>query len=232
MIAKRFSKNRWVSIIFGGLFGIMGLLSGVASVITAAPAYAEPVEGTTETTEIIEITTEEETVNISDELVKETQANGKSCQDSLGAIGWLVCPTTGKISEAVDWLYEKIENILVINPVEMKDGSPIYEIWKYMRGITNIVFIIFCLVMVYSQLTGLGITNYGLKKTLPKLIVAAILVNLSFIICSVAVDVSNVIGSSLRGVFTTVEEATMGGMALSGGLKVSEMYSALAGGSA
>ena len=193
--------------------------------MVTAPVYADPVE--TETAEATE-----ETVSISDELVRETQESGKSCQDSLGAIGWLVCPTTGKISEAVDWLYEKIENILVINPVEMKDGSPIYEVWKYMLGITNIVFIIFCLVMVYSQLTGLGITNYGLKKTLPKLIVAAILVNLSFVICSLAVDASNIIGASLRGVFTSIEEATMSGMTMNGGLKVSEMYGALAGGSA
>ncbi|MBR0242814.1 hypothetical protein IJQ51_02595 [Candidatus Saccharibacteria bacterium] len=204
---------------------MMGLVAGAAPMMVTAPVYADPVE--TETAEATE-----ETVSISDELVRETQESGKSCQDSLGAIGWLVCPTTGKISEAVDWLYEKIENILVINPVEMKDGSPIYEVWKYMLGITNIVFIIFCLVMVYSQLTGLGITNYGLKKTLPKLIVAAILVNLSFVICSLAVDASNIIGASLRGVFTSIEEATMGGMTMSGGMKVSEMYSALAGGSA
>ncbi|MBQ6127993.1 hypothetical protein IJI69_04930 [Candidatus Saccharibacteria bacterium] len=225
MIAKRFSKNRLVRAIFGCLFGMMGLVAGAAPMMVTAPVYADPVE--TETAEATE-----ETVSISDELVRETQESGKSCQDSLGAIGWLVCPTTGKISEAVDWLYEKIENILVINPVEMKDGSPIYEVWKYMLGITNIVFIIFCLVMVYSQLTGLGITNYGLKKTLPKLIVAAILVNLSFVICSLAVDASNIIGASLRGVFTSIEEATMGGMTMSGGMKVSEMYSALAGGSA
>lgn len=220
MIAKRFSKNRLVRAIFGCLFGMMGIFAGMSPMLSA-PAYADPVEGAETTEEVAETTTE-----------TQTQTSGASCQDSLGAIGWLVCPTTGKISEAVDWLYEKIENILVINPVEMKDGSPIYEVWKYMLGVTNVVFIIFCLVMVYSQLTGLGITNYGLKKTLPKLIVAAILVNLSFLICSLAVDASNIIGASLRGVFTSIEEATMGGMTMGGGMKVSEMYSALAGGSA
>ena len=215
--------------------------------MVSAPVYAEPVEEakpelleqtensrteaeeTAEATEAAEETAAEETAT---EEQVETQVSGLSCQDSLGAIGWLVCPTTGKIAEAVDWLYDKIESILVINPVEMKDGSPIYEIWKYMRGITNIVFIIFCLVMVYSQITGMGITNYGLKKTLPKLIVAAVLVNLSFLICSLAVDVSNIVGSSLRGVFTSIEESTMGNMAVTGGMKVSEMYGALAGGSA
>ena len=239
MTTKRFSKNRLVGAIFGVLFGVIGVVGG----INLAPmAYAEPVNSGEESIESVEgaagvvekdTNTEatEEEVDITKELVEETRASGASCKNSLGAIGWLVCPTTGKIAEAVDWLYDKIENVLVINPVEMKDGSPIYEIWKYMLGITNIVFIIFFLVMVYSQITGMGITNYGLKKTLPKLIVAAILVNLSFLICSLAVDVSNIVGSSLRGVFTSIEEATMSEMTITGGVKVSDMYGALAGGS-
>lgn len=235
MTAKRFSKNRLVGAIFGVIFGVIGVMGGMNLVPTA---YAEPVNSGEGVIESVERTTEENTtenpeeeIDVTNELVKETRMSGMSCQSSLGAIGWLVCPTTGKIAEAVDWLYEKIENVLVVNPVEMKDGSPIYEIWKYMLGVTNIVFIIFFLVMVYSQITGMGITNYGLKKTLPKLIVAAVLVNLSFLICSLAVDASNIIGEGLRGVFTTIENTTMGDMALTGGVKVSEMYSSLAGGS-
>ncbi len=166
-----------------------------------------------------------------------TGGGADECQNSLGAIGWLVCPTTGKIAEAVDWLYEKIESILVINPIEAKDGSPIYEIWKYCRGITNIVFIIFLLVVIYSQITGYGISNYGLKKALPKLIVAAVLVNLSFLICQLGVDLSNVIGSSLRGVFTAVQETAIASMEItpeaaeSMNLMYSELYGVLAGGS-
>ena len=128
----------------------------------------------------------------------------------MGALGWLVCPTTGKLSEAIDWIYGKIENILQINPVEVKDGAPIYEIWKYIRGFTNIVFIIFFMVVVISQITGYGISNYGIKKVLPKLIVTAILINLSFVICSLAVDVSNIVGNSLRGLFTSIEQSTAG----------------------
>ncbi len=223
MIAKRFSKNRLAQAVFGCLFGIMGMFAGLAPMTT--PVYA--VEPTVEAS--AQEASAQETVS---EEAKETRAESASCKDSLGAVGWLVCPVTGKISEAVDWLYDKIENILVINPVEMKDGSPIYEIWKYMLGITNIVFIIFCLVMVYSQLTGLGITNYGLKKTLPKLIVAAVLVNLSFVICSIAVDASNIIGSSLRGVFTSIEETTMNSMTMGEGVKTSEVFAALGGSTA
>ncbi|MBQ7202035.1 hypothetical protein IJS18_01435 [Candidatus Saccharibacteria bacterium] len=215
MIVKRHSKNRLRNAIFGVLFAIMSLFS-LTALTPVNNVYAEPTTTTT--------TTEK-----TDEKKK-----GVSCEQSLGALGWLVCPTTGKISEAVDWLYDKIEDILIINPVELKDGAPIYEIWKYMRGLTNILFIIFFMVVVYSQITGFGISNYGIKKVLPKIIVTAILVNLSFIICQIAVDVSNIVGSSLRGLFTSIETSTMGTMeagAISG-VSMAEMYGALAGGTA
>ena len=247
MIVKRYSKNKIVRAVFGCLFGIMMILSGVLT----TPVYADPVEeDITEVVETEEVTeenvegddTEEEGVYENAETKENEEVEGENqnkrpqstCERSLESIGWLVCPTTGKVAEAVDWLYEKIEKVLVINPVEMKDGSPIYEVWKYIKGITNIIFIIFLLVTIYSQLTGVGISNYGIKKALPKLIIAAILVNLSFVICSLAVDVSNIIGQSLRGVFTAIEESTIGAMDLGGGQGVyvlmAQAYSALAGG--
>lgn len=223
----------------------MMLFSGLAM---SAPVFAEPTDGeSVETvvedeefdTEDKEIEDEEEAGDETDEDEAEDDENKSkrkmtTCERSLESIGWLVCPTTGKIAEAVDWLYDKIETVLVINPVEMKDGSPIYEVWKYIKGITNIIFIIFLLIVIYSQITGLGISNYGIKKALPKLIIAAILVNLSFLLCSLAVDVSNVIGQSLRGVFTSIQESTIGAMELGEGqgmyVSMAQTYSALAGG--
>lgn len=230
MIAKRFSKNRLIKTIFGCLFAIVSLFS------LAAPAgivYAD--EEPAEEPVHIELGTDaDRTTHETEGVVEKKPETGASCEDSLGELGWWVCPQTGKIAKAVDWLYDKIEDILVINPVEAKDGSPIYEIWKYARGITNIIFIIFLLVVIYSQLTGVGISNYGIKKVLPKLIVTAILVNLSFIICSLAVDVSNIVGDSIRGVFTAIEETTLTNFQVTDDMRVTlaEMYSALAGGEA
>ena len=207
MIKKRClekGKKRFLGCLFAFLM-LMASLWGVFPGITEV-AYAEPAQETSSAT----------------------------CKDSLGSLGWLVCPTTGKISEAVDFLYDKIEDVLVINPVEAKDGSPIYEIWKYFQGVTNIVFIIFLLVVVWSQITGLGINNYGVKKALPKLIIAAILVNLSFYICSIAVDASNIFGDSLRGLFESIAESTTvgdGATAMTG-VQMSEMYQGMAGGAA
>ena len=58
-------------------------------------------------------------------------------------------------------------------------------------------------------MTSVGMTNYGLKKLLPKLIVAAILVNISFWLCAIAVDISNILGASLKSFFDQL--ATSGG---------------------
>ena len=197
-------KKRLFGWFFGFLMVIFGLLGG--TLVNTEKVYAEPTEGT---------------------------ATATSCDTALGSLGWLVCPTTGKISEAVDFLYDKIEDVLVINPVEMEDGSPIYEIWKYFQGVTNILFIIFLLVVIYSQITGVGISNYGIKKALPKLIIAAVLVNLSFYICSLAVDVSNIFGNGIRGLFESIAESTSGGMTTGiGGSSLSDMYSGLANGTA
>ena len=131
------------------------------------------------------------------------------CKKSFEAIGWLVCPATGKIAEAVDFLYGTIENLLIVKPIKIEDGTPIYEIWKYCRGLTNLVFIIMLLMVIYSQITGLGVSNHGIKRALPRLIVAAVLVNLSFIICSILVDISNIAGNGLRGLFSTIAESAV-----------------------
>ena len=227
MGSKKTSKIERVRAIFASFLVLIALITGVGTTVFGVKnVYAVPEEDETTSENVTEDRnrTDEEDSNSDsndnsaatssnsgddDSNKQEAKTTGNSCKDSLGALGWVVCPSTGKISEAVDWLYDKIEEFLVVSPISTDDGSPIYEIWKYCRGITNIVFIIFLLVVIYSQLTGLGISNYGLKKTLPKLIITAVLVNLSFLICSLAVDVSNIVGNSLRGVFTSVEEATL-----------------------
>ena len=162
----------------------------------------------------------------------QTQQSADNCQQALGAIGWLICPTTGKLAEAVDWLYDKLEGILTLNPVKLEDGSPIYEIWKVCLNIANIVFVIFLLIVIYSQLTGVGINNYGVKKALPKLIIVAILVNLSYVMCSLAVDVSNVVGNGVRGIFAGVEETVATNAGMSMHLNFGEILVSLVGGGA
>jgi hypothetical protein len=79
-----------------------------------------------------------------------------------------------------------------------------------MRSIANVIFVIVFIIIIYSQITNIGISNYGIKKMLPRLIIAAVLVNASYIICAVAVDASNIIGNSLNGVFLDIRNHLVG----------------------
>lgn len=132
-----------------------------------------------------------------------------TCTSQIGAVGWIICPTTGLLAKGIDALYGVIENLLSVKPLEMGRNSPVYQVWAYMRNLANICFIIFLLVIIYSQITGLGINNYGIKKSLPRLIITAIIVNFSFLFCAIAVDISNIIGNGLKDLLAGITDSAI-----------------------
>ena len=159
---------------------------------TPLTTLADLEDGTPEEAE----TTEEQT---------SSEEEPETCYDQVKGIGWLVCPTSGVLATAVDSIYKVISDLLVVQPMTTDSDSPIFIVWQYIRDLTNIVFIILIIVVIYSHLTGVGFDNYNIKKILPKLIITAILINLSYLICSALVDTSNILGASLRSFFENIE---------------------------
>jgi hypothetical protein len=148
-----------------------------------------------------------------------------SCE--LGNIGWIICPLTTEISKIVDSAYSFVARLLTVAPLMTTGQSAnIYKAWEIMRNFANVAFVIAFMLIIFSQLTSFGLNNYGIKKMLPRLIIAAILVNASYWICALAVDVSNILGASLNGLFkgisasaalpTTTNQATIGGATVGG----------------
>lgn len=137
----------------------------------------------------------------------ESDQYADSC--SVDGIGWIVCPVTVFLAQAMDWVFDVLSGMIAVQPpVTGNSNSDLYVAWNVMRSIANIAFIIAFLLIIYSQLTNLGISNYGLKKLAPRLIIAAILVNLSFYICAIAVDISNIAGYSLQDILVQIREST------------------------
>ena len=150
----------------------------------------------------------EQAVKQDSEKAKEAAENSPAnkCNASGGALslGWVVCPIMEWLSDAADNIYnEYVEPSLQIEPQLFTNGnSSTWDAWSTFRDFANIAFVILFLFVIFSQLTGVGIDNYGIKKALPKLIVAAVLINLSYVICELAVDVSNILGNSFQALFT------------------------------
>ena len=140
-----------------------------------------------------------------------TGASDANCMNSGAAdtLGWIVCPALSFLSGASQWLYyDFVEPALRVDPKLFKESSDgtngTFTGWEAFRNIANSVLIVLFLVVIFSQLTGVGIDNYGIKKILPKLIIAAILMNLSYWICVAFVDLSNIVGNGFQRLFTSL----------------------------
>lgn len=135
---------------------------------------------------------------------------GEESTCRVDGIGWIVCPVVNLMATMVDQSYELLDkNLLRTEPVKIGDSNdPLYKSWKVMRDIANVAFVAVFLIIVFSQVTSFGVSNYGIKRLLPKLIVAAILVNASYFICAIAVDISNILGSSLKDLLDSTADKT------------------------
>lgn len=127
---------------------------------------------------------------------------------ALEGVGWMVCPIAGFLGMMTDGLFGVLTTLLSFTPVQSNGAT--YDTWQTMRNIANAAFVIAFLVIIFSQLTGAGINNYGIKKMIPRLIAAAILVNVSYFICQIAVDLSNITGYSLQSLMTRAANSTSG----------------------
>lgn len=129
---------------------------------------------------------------------------------AVDGIGWIVCPVMNFVAKANDMAYGFLSDNFLKIDIELLKDNDTKTAWQSFRDIANVAFILAFLIIIYSQMTGAGVTNYGIKKLLPKLIIAAVLVNVSYIVCQLAVDISNIVGNSIVKLFDSVSTAAKG----------------------
>ena len=138
--------------------------------------------------------------------IESPSENSTSTSCDVQGIGWIICPLSNWLADGIDYMYSALQEFLKTKPLETTNqNSGIYLAWVIMRNISNVAFIVAFLVIIYSQLTSVGISNYGVKKMLPRLVIAAVLVNLSFTFCAVLLDLSNVTGYAFQDAFMGIK---------------------------
>lgn len=135
-------------------------------------------------------------------LAGDTSAGKSACQ--LQGVGWIVCPVMTFLATITDGAYSFLAADFLSVDTTLVSSPDITKTWESFRNIANVAFVIVFLIIIYSQITGAGITNYGIKRMLPRLAAAAILVNMSLIICQLAVDLSNVLGYGVNTFFSSI----------------------------
>jgi len=156
-----------------------------------------------------------------------TDGTDNTCQQNGGLLAWIMCPILTAISTAFQDLFQSVLNLLFQynditatpdctlkdssgNVVNDSSGNPekdpncsgasILSVWQKVVPIGNIIFAMVFLLIIYSTATGNGfgaLSNYDIKKILPRLILSAVALNVSFYICAALVDLSNIIGANI-----------------------------------
>ena len=138
--------------------------------------------------------------------IESPSENSTSTSCDVQGIGWIICPLSNWLADGIDYMYSALQEFLKTKPLEITNqNSGIYLAWVIMRNISNVAFIVAFLVIIYSQLTSVGISNYGVKKMIPRLIIAAVLVNLSFTFCAILLDLSNIAGYAFQDAFMGIK---------------------------
>ena len=125
-----------------------------------------------------------------------------SCKKAVG-MGFLskgICAMMSAFHSLIDWLMS-----LIGNSLEWRINDLLIDIWASFLPLANIAFAIVFLIIIYSTATGVGLTNYSIKKIMPRLIIIVIAVNISYYICVALADLSNIVGANLEGLFNLKE---------------------------
>ncbi len=124
---------------------------------------------------------------------------------AVDKIGWILCPIIEQSAAISDKAFDLLaDNFLRTDPELFSDKSGTKVAWEIARNLANIMFIIAFLVIILAQVTSYGISNYGIKKMLPRLIIAALAVNVSYYICQFVVDATNILGYELQNMLAGI----------------------------
>ena len=178
-------------------------------------------ETTYENTEDINACKQGQTAKIEAPAEGDGEEEKNSC--GIDGIGWFVCPVMNFVAGINDAAYSAISGFLDIKPAILNNSNTYgaKQGWEFFRNIANAIFAVIFLWIIFSQISNVGVSNYGIKKILPRLIIGALLVNLSYYLCQIFVDLSNILGHTLKdalesgaGGIGTGSEATGWGSAI------------------
>ena len=132
---------------------------------------------------------------------------GNGCGDT-GGLAWVVCPAVSYLNDMVVKIYTNlIVPMLQVPNLNDPSFDILKAVWGSFQGIADVSFVIIFLVIIFSTASSTGVDSYTIKKALPKLFIAAILVQFSYVLCGLAVDVGNVLG---LGIIDLVQNAIAG----------------------
>lgn len=183
---------RWVFLMIGFISATLGSLS-------TAPLQAQALPASASFSQVAQFGN---TSNLSSGY----GANVSSCE--IETVGWVICPVMRSIAKLADYGFAFInQNFLKIEYGISNSDSGVYKAWEIMRNVANALFVLAFMGIVYAQITGRSAGGYNIKRMLPRLILGAIFVNISYYACVIGIEISNILGGSILAIMQGVTDS-------------------------
>jgi hypothetical protein len=160
---------------------------------------------------------------------REAAAEPDSCETKfLNPLTWIICPVVDASFYAIDKMNEVINTLMTVdtNPIfysnpstateeDRRSRNAYYTAWDSFRKLALGIVIIVALVVIVASAFGLDFLDaYTIRKAVPRVLLAVILIALSWDILEFFVTLSNDIGNGIRAIiyapFAGFEEIKLG----------------------
>ncbi|NBU34357.1 hypothetical protein EB118_12865 [bacterium] len=123
--------------------------------------------------------------------------------ETNGGLSWVICPIINGLTGVSQGIFENIiEPFLKTKPLSTEDTT--YKIWSSFRTLGNIVLLFAILFVVFGQAIGGGLVDaYTARKAMPRILIVAILINISYFLSAILIDITNVLGAGVGTLITT-----------------------------
>ncbi len=131
------------------------------------------------------------------------------CYSGLrNSLAWILCPVLGIIDNFIEWAERAISNQLTVDLGTQETRDSLQEAWRVVARFSSGILVAVALVMVISTALGSDlISPYALKKVLPRLVIGAIGIWLSWALVTTYIDIMNDLGKGIAGIMLTPFQA-------------------------
>lgn len=147
--------------------------------------------------------------NVYDSFIETIEKAEIDSQDDCvqNTLSFFICPVRDFVVDAADGLmvivFEQLKLDPLVGPGASDSSLQIQKAFVQFRNIANSLYVIIFLVIIISNFISVGLDNYSIKKMLPRLIAAVIGTQFAFLICSILVDLSNVLLVTIPSLINT-----------------------------
>ncbi len=116
-----------------------------------------------------------------------------------GVMSIIFCPIIEHASKAIEQVYGRVISTFLEVPSDLySPGSAVHTAWGQFITIANSALILILVIIIISQVSGIGLRTYGVRAMLPQWIMWAIITNLSFYICDIVLDLTTILAGTAK----------------------------------